>query len=93
MLDTDPTATAVDDLEHDLADLDEAELRGIEQGSNGGSAAIAESITDDEASVAVAAALASPVEEPTELGDLDAIALDGLGARPLPRPIPPLPFL
>lgn len=88
MLDTDPTAT-VDDLEHDLADLDEADLQPIEPGANGGAAAV----TEDEASVALAAALATPVEEPTELGDLDAIALDGLGARPLPRPIPPLPFL
>lgn len=86
MLDTDPTAT-VDDLEHDLADLDEAELPAYEPHANGGSAAI----TEDEATVAMAAALATPVEEPTELGDLDAIALDGLGARPLP--ITPIPFL
>lgn len=84
MLDTDPTAT-VDDLEHDLADLDEADL-AVETHHNGGSAA-----TEDEAAVAVATALAPPVEEPTELGDLDAVALDGLGARPLP--IVPLPFL
>ena len=86
MLDTDPTAT-VDDLEHDLADLDEAGLPILEPHSNGGSAAI----TEDEATVALAAAIAAPVEEPTELGDLDAIALDGLGARPLP--ITPIPFL
>ena len=86
MLDTDPTAT-VDDLEHDLADLDEIEAPAIEEHGNGGSAAM----TEDEATVALAAALASPVEEPTELGDLDAIALDGLGARPLP--IAPLPFI
>ena len=86
MLDTDPTAT-VDDLEHDLADLDEAELPAIEQHGNGASGAI----TEDEATVALAAAIATPVEEPTELGDLDAIALDGLGARPLP--ITPIPFL
>lgn len=84
MLDTDPTAT-VDDREHDLADLDEADL-AVETHHNGGSAA-----TEDEAAVAVATALAPPVEEPTELGDLDAVALDGLGARPLP--IVPLPFL
>ena len=31
------------------------------------------------------------MEEPTEVGDLDAVALDGLGAHPLPAP--PLPFL
>ena len=85
MLDTDPTAT-VDDLEHDLADLDEVELP-VEPQQNGGSA----SITEDEAIAAVAVALATPVEEPTELGDLDAVALDGLGARALP--ITPIPFL
>ena len=85
MLDTDPTAT-VDDLEHDLADLDEAELP-LEQHPNGGSART----TDDEAATAVSVALAPPVEEPTEVGDLDAVALDGLGAYPLPAP--PLPFL
>ena len=75
MLDTDPTAT-VDDLEHDLADLDEVELP-LEQHPNGGAA-------EDEAATAISVALAPPVEEPTELGDLDAVALDGLGARPLP---------
>jgi hypothetical protein len=85
MLDIDPTAT-VDDLEHDLADLDEAELP-LEQHPNGGAATIAE----DEAATAISVALAPPVEEPTELGDLDAVALDGLGARPLPTQ--PLPFL
>ena len=85
MLDTDPTAT-VDDLEHDLAQLDEVELP-LEPHPNGGSA----TITEDEAAAAIAVALAPPVEEPTELGDLDAVALDGLGAHPLP--IPPLPFL
>ena len=85
MLDTDPTAT-VDDLEHDLADLDETELP-IEQTRNGGSSALAE----DEATAAVAAALAPHVEEPTELGDLDTAALDGLGAMPLP--VAPLPFV
>lgn len=85
MLDTDPTAT-VDDLEHDLAHLDEVELP-LEPHPNGGSA----TITEDEAAAAIAVALAPPVEEPTELGDLDAVALDGLGAYPLP--IPPLPFL
>jgi hypothetical protein len=85
MLDTDPTAT-VDDLEHDLADLDEVELP-LEQHPNGGAATIAE----DEAATAISVALAPPVEEPTELGDLDAVALDGLGARPLPTQ--PLPFL
>lgn len=85
MLDTDPTAT-VDDLEHDLAHLDEVELP-LEPHPNGGSA----TITEDDAAAAIAVALAPPVEEPTELGDLDAVALDGLGAYPLP--IPPLPFL
>ena len=85
MLDTDPTAT-VDDLEHDLAQVDEVELP-LEPHPNGGSA----TITEDEAAAAIAVALAPPVEEPTELGDLDAVALDGLGAHPLP--IPPLPFL
>ena len=45
----------------------------------------------DEAATAISVALAPPVEEPTELGDLDAVALDGLGARPLPTQ--PLPFL
>ena len=85
MLDTDPTAT-VDDLEHDLADLDEIELP-LEQHPNGGSA----TTTDDEAATAISVALAPPVEEPTEVGDLDAVALDGLGAHPLPAP--PLPFL
>ena len=85
MLDTDPTAT-VDDLEHDLADLDEVELP-LEQHPNGGSA----TTTDDEAATAISVALAPPVEEPTEVGDLDAVALDGLGAYPLPAP--PLPFL
>ncbi len=85
MLDTDPTAT-VDDLEHDLADLDEGGLP-IEHAHNGGSSALAE----DEATAAVAAALAPHVEEPTELGDLDTAALDGLGAMPLP--IAPLPFV
>ena len=85
MLDTDPTA-AVDELEHDLADLDEVDA-APEQAQNGGSAPVAE----DEAAVAVAAALAVPVDEPTEVGDLDAAALDGLGARPLPLPI--LPFV
>ena len=85
MLDTDPTAT-VDDLEHDLADLDEVELP-LEQHQNGGSATTA----DDEAATAMSVALAPPVEEPTEVGDLDAVALDGLGAYPLPAP--PLPFL
>ena len=85
MLDTDPTAT-VDDLEHDLADLDEVELP-LEQHPNGGAATIAE----DEAATAISVALAPPVDEPTEVGDLDAVALDGLGAFPLPAP--PLPFL
>jgi hypothetical protein len=85
MLDTDPTST-VDDLEHDLADLDEIELP-LEQHQNGGSA----TTTDDEAATAITVALAPPVEEPTEVGDLDAVALDGLGARALPAP--PLPFL
>ena len=85
MLDTDPTAT-VDEYEHDLADLDEAELP-LEPHQNGGSAAIAE----DEAIAAVAAVLAPPVEEPTQLGDLEAAAIDGLGARQLP--IPPVPIL
>ena len=85
MLDTDPTTT-VDDLEHDLADLDEVELL-LEQHPNGGSATTA----DDEAATAMSVALAPPVEEPTEVGDLDAVALDGLGAYPLPAP--PLPFL
>ena len=85
MLDTDPTATA-DELELDLADLGEAE-RTIEPERNGGSTGLAE----DEATAAMAAALATPVEEPTELGDLDTSALDGLGARPLPLPV--LPFL
>ena len=59
MLDTDPTAT-VDDLEHDLADLDEAELP-LEQHPNGGSA----TTTDDEARRRSSVALAPPVEEPT----------------------------
>jgi hypothetical protein len=85
MLDTDPTAT-VDDLEHDLAELDEVEP-AVEADQNGGVTALAE----DEASVAVAAALSIPVDEPSELGDLDTTALDGLGARALP--IAPLPFL
>ena len=85
MLETDPTAT-VDDLEHDLADLDEAEL-SVEQHPNGGSA----TTTDDEAATAISVALAPPVEEPTEVGDLDAVALDGLGAHALPAPT--LPFL
>jgi hypothetical protein len=85
MLDTDPTATA-DELELDLADLGDAEI-SLDPGQNGGAAALAE----DEATAAVATALAPPVEEPTELGDLDSAALDGLGARPLPLPI--LPFL
>ena len=85
MLDTDPTAT-VDEYEHDLADLDEAELRHEPQ-ENGGSATIAE----DDAIAAVAAVLAPPVEEPTQLGDLEAAAIDGLGARQLP--IPPVPIL
>jgi hypothetical protein len=85
MLDTDPTAT-VDDLEHDLADLDEAEV-SIEAAHNG----VATALADDEATVAMATALAPHVEEPTELGDLDTTALDGLGARQLPLPI--LPFL
>ena len=85
MLDTDPTAR-VDELEHDLADLDEVELP-LEPHQNGGSA----SITEDEATAAVAAVLAPPVEEPTQLGDLEAAAIDGLGARQLP--IPPVPIL
>ena len=85
MLDTDPTAT-VDEYEHDLADLDEAELH-LEPQQNGGSATIAE----DDAIAAVAAVLAPPVEEPTQLGDLEAAAIDGLGARQLP--IPPVPIL
>ncbi len=85
MLDTDPTAT-VDDLEHDLADLDEAEL-SLEPHQNGGSAAI----TEDEATAALASVLAPPVEEPTQLGDLEAAAIDGLGARQLP--ITPIPIL
>jgi len=54
MLDTDPTAT-VDDLEHDLADLDEAEPH-VEPQLNSGSA----SITEDEATEAMAAVLAPP---------------------------------
>ena len=85
MLDTDPTAT-VDEYEHDLADLDEAELSHEPQ-QNGGSATIAQ----DDAIAAVAAVLAPPVEEPTQLGDLEAAAIDGLGARQLP--IPPVPIL
>ena len=85
MLDTDPTAR-VDELEHDLADLDEVELP-LEPHQNGGLA----SITEDEATAAVAAVLAPPVEEPTQLGDLEAAAIDGLGARQLP--IPPVPIL
>ena len=84
MLDTDPTAT-VDDLEHDLADLDEVELPLEHQ--NGGSA----QATDEEAATAISVALAPPVEEPTEVGDLDAVALDGLGAQALPASA--LPFL
>jgi hypothetical protein len=86
MLDTDPTA-AVDELEHDLADLSDVEPE-LEPAHNG---AAATGVAEDEAAVAVAAALAVPVEEPTELGDLDSAALDGLGARPLP--IAPLPFV
>src|SRR5688500_15813620 len=86
MLDTDPTATA-DEFEHDLADLDDTEAAVSEATQNGGTAQAAE----DEAAVAVAAALAVPVEEPTELGDLGPAALDGLGARALP--LPTLPFL
>ncbi len=39
----------------------------------------------------MAAVLAPPVEEPTQLGDLEAAAIDGLGARQLP--IPPVPIL
>ena len=35
--------------------------------------------------------LAPPVEEPTQLGDLEAAAIDGLGARQLP--ITPVPIL
>jgi hypothetical protein len=85
MLDTDPTAT-VDELEHDLADLEEIE-QPAEAEHNGGAAALAA----EEATAVLAAALAPPVEEPTELGDLDTAALDGLGARALP--IAPLPFL
>ena len=54
MLDTDPLAT-VDDLEHDLADLDEAELH-VEPPLNGGSTWI----TEDEATAAMAAVLAPP---------------------------------
>jgi hypothetical protein len=86
MLDTDPTA-AVDELEHDLADLDELEPDAASPAAQNGSVA---AYADDEAT-ALVSALAVPVEEPTELGDLDAAALDGLGARPLP--IPKLPLL
>ena len=54
MLDTDPTAT-VDELEHDLADLDEVGAPLEHQ--NGGSA----QATDEEAATAIAVALAPPV--------------------------------
>ena len=85
MPDTDPAAV-MEDHERDL-DLADPGLDLIEPHSNGDGAAIA----DEEAFAALAVALAPPVEEPTGIGDLDALALDGLGSRPLP--IIPLPAL